>query len=103
MISSDIKTDFRTEKIGLITGTIAFQNESKLYFTEYLDLKYKIDKLTYSFHYQNKDDNLIFRYDNASHKPQLSFKDHKHLQNNILPSKIPGLRNILEEIIGTLI
>jgi len=101
IISSEVKIDFRTEKIGLIKGTIVFLNESKLFFTEYLDLRYKIEKLTYSFHYQDKNGNLKFRYDNASHKPPLGFEDHKHVDGDILQSKIPKLRDVLEEIISS--
>ena len=101
IISSEVKIDFRTEKIGLIKGTIVFLNESKLFFTEYLDLRYKIEKLTYSFHYQDKNGNLKFRYDNASHKPPRGFKDHKHVDGDILQSKIPKLRDVLEEIISS--
>ena len=39
--------------------------------TEYLDLRYKVEKLTYAFHYQQKDGKLIFRYDNASKRRRL--------------------------------
>ena len=101
IISSEVKIDFRTEKIGLIKSTIVFLNESKPLSTEYLDLRHKIEKLTYSFHYQDKNGNLKFSYDNASHKPPLGFKDHKHVDGDILQSKIPKLRDVLEEIISS--
>ncbi|MBI5096848.1 MAG: hypothetical protein HZB32_04280 [Nitrospirae bacterium] len=103
IISSELKIDARTEKIGLINATIIFSNESKLFATEYLDLRYKTEKLTYSFHYQDKNGDLIFRYDNAAHKPVQSFRNHKHIGDTILQSEIPELRNVLEEIIGGLI
>jgi hypothetical protein len=101
--SSATDVDIRTEKIGLIKGEITFLNESKLFFTEYLDLRYKIDKLAYSFHYQDKDGNLIFRFDNASHKPRLDFKEHKHIRGDIIKSGIPQLWEVLEEIISGLL
>lgn len=69
ILASDVSSDFRTEKIGIIRGTIDFIDESSLHFTEYLDLRYGIEKLTYSFHYQDRDGKLICRYDNARHKP----------------------------------
>ncbi len=101
ILSSELKIDARTEKIGLIKCAITFVDESKLLLTEYLDLRYKIEKLGYSFHYQDKDGNLIFRYDNAAHKPSLNFVDHKHTKSGaILQSEIPILRNILEEIVS---
>lgn len=102
IISSEIKIDSRTEKIGLMRGTIVFLDDSKLFFTEYLDLRYKIDKLSYSFHYQDSEGSLLFRYDNARHKPGLDFKDHKHIGEEIVRSDIPELRSVLEEIISDL-
>jgi len=54
ILASEINIDFRTDKIGIIQGSIDFIDESSLHFTEYLDLRYGIDKLTYSFHYQER-------------------------------------------------
>ncbi len=54
ILSSEVESDFRTERIGFIKGKIIFIDDSKFFFTEYLDLRYKIEKLTYSFHYQDK-------------------------------------------------
>lgn len=42
ILSSEVESDFRTDKIGLIKGKIIFIDDSKLFFTEYLDLRYKI-------------------------------------------------------------
>ena len=103
ILSSELKIDARTEKIGLIKGSFVFINESKLFFTEYLDLRYKIEKLAYSFHYQDKNDELIFRYDNAAHKPGHRLKSHKHVKGSILQTEIPNLREVLEEILGGLL
>jgi hypothetical protein len=100
IISSNVTVDFRTEKIGLIKGSLIFINGSELFFKEYLDLRYKIEKLSYSFHYQDKDCLMIFRYDNAAHKPSLGFKEHKHVFDKIFQSEIPNLKEIMEEIIN---
>ncbi|WP_352247025.1 DUF6516 family protein [Candidatus Jettenia sp. AMX1] len=41
----------------------------------------------------------MFRYDNADHKPRLSFNSHKHLSSGeMIQSGIPELSDILEEI-----
>ncbi|MDR4499294.1 MAG: DUF6516 family protein [Candidatus Scalindua sp.] len=100
IITSEIKIDARTQKIGLIKVIIEFADDSKLFVTEYIDLRYKVDKLTYSFHYQDKDRKMIFRYDNALHKPALGFKEHKHFKGEILPFDIPDLKDVLEDIIS---
>jgi len=98
ILSSEVTTDFRTEKIGSIKGIFVFVDGSKLFFTEYLDLRYGTHKQTYSYHYQAKDSKLIFRYDNALHKPKLGCNEHKHVGNDIIPSGIPSLADTLEEI-----
>jgi len=101
IMSSDILTDFRTEKIGLLKGVIGFLDGSTLFFKEYLDLRYRIDKKMYSFHYQDANATLRFRYDNAEHKPALGFHDHKHTSEKIIPSTIPNLQEVLNEIVNT--
>ncbi|MDM8542322.1 DUF6516 family protein [Desulfococcaceae bacterium HSG9] len=100
ILSSDLTADFRTQKIGLIKGMLSFSDDSQLFFKEYVDLRYKIVKETYSFHYQDRDRCLIFRYDNADHKPSPGFTDHKHIGKQVVRSEIPNLREILEEIIN---
>ncbi len=99
ILSSKVESDFRTERIGFIKGKIIFIDDSKLFFTEYLDLRYKFEKLTYSFHYQDKKANLIFRYDNAAHKPSQEFAEHKHTGDMVVQSDVPELKYVLEEII----
>ena len=103
VLTSEVSADTRTEKIGLIKGAIVFLDESKLFFTEYLDLRYKIEKLAYSFHYQNKKGDLIFRYDNARHKPELKYREHKHIKGSVIQCDPPDLRSVLEEIVGNLL
>ena len=94
--------DIRTSKIGTIKGSITFITYSKLFFIEYLDLRYGNDKLSYSFHYQDKENELIFRYDNAVHKPRLAFEGHKHLPDGTIVKAIaPDFFAVLEEIINT--
>ncbi|CAN2041417.1 conserved hypothetical protein [Candidatus Magnetomoraceae bacterium gMMP-15] len=99
ILSSGLTTDFRTKKIGLIRGVLSFYDDSKLFFKEYIDLRYKIEKETYSFHYQDREGGLIFRYDNADHKPSTGFTDHKHIGKQVIRAKVPNLGEVLEEII----
>ena len=79
IVASELNTDARTPKIGVIRGNITFFDGSQLYFNEYVDTRYRLEKLTYAYHYQDVEGNLIFRYDNAAHKPALPFPCHKHL------------------------
>ena len=67
-------------------------------FTEYLDLRYRVDRLSYSFHCQDKEGRLIFRYDDAMHRPALAFKEHKHSKGTIRPTTLPDFRSLLSEV-----
>ena len=40
--SSELSTDFRSDKIGFLSGKITFLDGSTLFFKEYLDLRYRI-------------------------------------------------------------
>ena len=104
IIDSELTTDFRTEKIGIIKGSITFSNNSRLIFTEYLDLRCKIEKLNYSFHYQKQDGLLIFRYDNARHRPSIDAYGHKHLPDGkVSAAEPPLLKDIFTEIMDLLL
>ena len=62
-------------------------------------LIYKKDKQKYSYHYMNKDKEMIFRYDNVQHHRNIkTFPHHKHTPNNIVESKEPTLKQILNEV-----
>ena len=95
----ELNLEPRREQQSYITGSIIFQDESALYFKKYLDyFEGAVDKLMYSYHYQSGANRLIFRYDNARHKPELSFVEHKHQDDEILPAPPPDLADILLEI-----
>jgi len=61
--------------------------------------KNKLEYLGYSYHFQNKDNQLIFRYDNTPHYPDITtFPNHKHLPNKVLESVKPSLVDVVKEI-----
>ena len=97
----EISTDIRSDLTGKIKGSISFMDGSILYFIEVIKINSEVSKLKYSYHYQIKDGNLVFRYDNAPHhKDVKSFPQHKHFSSddNVLISSVPILKNILSEI-----
>jgi hypothetical protein len=63
--------DARSSLHGLIGGIVRFQDGSELHFREYLDAGRHDPRLMYADHYQAADETLIFRYDNANHRPPL--------------------------------
>ncbi|MGB2928764.1 MAG: DUF6516 family protein [Desulfobacterales bacterium] len=57
-------------------------------------------RLNYRYHFQDSQNNLVFRYDNTPHFPDLeSFPHHKHLSNNVISSEEPSAIMAIEEAI----
>jgi len=85
---------------GSIEGRLIFPSESLLEFFEVVLLrKNKIKKIRYAYHYQNKDGEIIFRYDNSPHYPDINtYPHHKHVGSQIEPAEIHDLSEILREI-----
>ena len=100
ILSFSFSVDSRSNYVGFIQGNLEFLQGSHLFFKEYIDLQESIEKLSYSFHYQYHENNLIFRYDNAKHKPDLGYTDHKHIKGKIIKSKIPDIEQVILEIIS---
>ncbi len=87
-----------SNKRGLISGKIHFTDESRLDFVEVKDIE-KQEKIKYSYHYMNSKHEMLFRYDNTKHFPDIaSFPHHKHIKNGINESKEPEMNDVLSEI-----
>jgi hypothetical protein len=70
-----------------------------LHFKEFLDTdRGVVDKLAYSSHCQHADHQLIFRYDNARHRPPLRAPEHKHIAGGVVEASAPTLDEVLVEI-----
>ena len=55
--------------------------------------------LSYRYHFQGKNNKLIFRYDNTPHFPDLeTFPHHKHLPNQVMPTEKPSITEVINEI-----
>ena len=54
--------------------------------------------LGYRYHFQDKQNNLIFRYDNTPHFPGLEgFPHHKHLSDKVAGAEEPSIFKVIEE------
>ncbi|HOU15376.1 MAG TPA: DUF6516 family protein [Anaerolineae bacterium] len=99
IVSFELEVDQRSAIRGLITGRLEFRDASTLHFREYIDLTQFEPRLTYAYHYQTAETALIFRYDNAAHRPMLPYADHKHTPDRIEFSEPPTLAHVLDEIL----
>ncbi len=100
VLDVQISFELRPGNQGYVAGMVLFQDRSTLHFREYLDnAASHVSKLMYSYHYQDGDQQLIFRYDNALHRPMLPFLEHKHVGESIAESQTPALADVLTEIV----
>lgn len=85
---------------GIIEGRLKFYDGSLLDFDEVVLLQSEqLVKLRYAYHYQSASGDIIFRYDNAPHYPNIiTYPHHKHVGSNVEPTQVPDLSEILNEI-----
>lgn len=106
----DVERLFADETIpgreGTFEGRLRFWDGSLLELIETLVVRgFVVVKIDYSYHYQDRADQLIFRYDNAPHHPEVAtFPHHKHLfdeqnrRETIVAAAPPHLHDVLREI-----
>ncbi len=91
---------------GVIEGRLRFWDGSLLEFVEILVVRgFIVVKTDYTYHYQDSENRLIFRYDNAPHHPEVAtFPHHKHILEGsnqhemIMDTGPPHLHDVLREI-----
>ncbi|MEA2040211.1 MAG: DUF6516 family protein [Thermodesulfobacteriota bacterium] len=100
IVESSLLKDRRSLHIGIIEGELLFADESVLHFIEFVNVKDTIEVYKYSYHYQDRNGDLIFRYDMAPHHREMqTFPHHKHtLSNKVIEAPCPTLEQILNEI-----
>jgi hypothetical protein len=101
VIQSRLTKDRRSLHIGFTEGRIDFIDGSVLHFMEFADARGN-ERYKYSYHYQDRDGEMIFRYDMAPHHQEIAtFPHHKHISSqDVTVSDAPNLSEILEEIGG---
>ncbi|PSF29450.1 hypothetical protein C7H19_24335 [Aphanothece hegewaldii CCALA 016] len=59
----------------------------------------QVTYIDYRYHFQDAQNNLIFRYDSTPHFPNLSsFPHHKHLFDDVIACEKPHLADVLQEV-----
>ena len=54
--------------------------------------------LGYRYHFQDRQNNLVFRYDNTPHFPGLEgFPHHKHLPDKVAGAEEPSILKVIEQ------
>ena len=87
-----------SDEKGFIDGQIIFIDDSILEFSEVKSTEIP-EKIKYRYHYRSFNNNLIFRYDNAKHFPDIStFPHHKHLPQDVIGCKETDISSVLDEV-----
>ena len=97
----NLQVDQRSMLRGFISGILAFEDDSELHFSEFVDLTQSEPRLMYSYHYQDSEKGLVFRYDNAAHRPPLPQAEHKHTTSSVSPTSAPTFVQVIDEILET--
>ncbi|WDN90757.1 hypothetical protein BuS5_03728 [Desulfosarcina sp. BuS5] len=101
--SIDIREEIRANKQAILNVKVVLINQFVLHIKEYIDAKYGINRVSYAYQYQDRTGRLIFRYDNAAHRPVLGFNEHKHLSDGtIYEAALPDLIDFIDEVISHL-
>jgi len=80
-------------RIRFAKGYLLELNEAT--FVEHGNIKH----LGYRYHFQDEKNELIFRYDNTPHYPDLkSFPHHKHSSREVIAAEKPSIPTVLEEV-----
>jgi len=100
ILETSLLKDKRSLHIGIIEGGLIFTDESVLHFIEFVNVKETAEVYKYSYHYQDRNGNLIFRYDMAPHHREVeTFPHHKHIHSNkVMAPSAPALAQVLDEI-----
>lgn len=85
---------------GFIGGVLHFEDGSELHFRECVDASAPEPRLMYAYHYQHADTNLVFRYDNAAHKPALPQVEHKRPTEGVEMTGASMFEGVIDEILG---
>ncbi len=91
--------DQRSSLRGFIAGLLQFNDGSELHFREFVDISLPELRLMYAYHYQDANQDLISRYDNAAHRPPLPQTEHKHTPAGVQVSPAPTLAQVVDEIL----
>lgn len=92
----NLQVDQRSSVRGFISGSLQFDDDSELHFREFVDTTLDGLKLMYAYHYQDANNDMVFRYDNAAHRPPLPQAEHKHTSSGISAAPAPTLAQVID-------
>lgn len=107
VLNSRQDIDVKLFQIDILTIGVELSSELRFHVGSRLNIVEQLEpvgerdynRVAYKFHYQDRNGNLIFRYDNSPHYPHLAtFPAHKHTSNAVIEAEPPDLNEVLAEI-----
>ena len=97
--NAEISLDDR-RTLWFLRGDVYFIDNSRLHFRELYIQEPQFYKKSYVYHYQDADEKLIFRYDNAPHYPNLeNAPHHQHFgSEKVISASLPDMDGVIKEI-----
>ncbi|HSM82431.1 MAG TPA: DUF6516 family protein [Nodosilinea sp.] len=96
----EVSADLRSGDQAVLKANVLFVDASELYIRMFYLGGRANTLLSYAYQYQREDGTLIFRYDNARHKPELGFDCHKHqADGQIVAAPPPRIEDLVQEVI----
>lgn len=86
-----LQIDQRSVWLGFIAGIPKFDDDSELHLRDYVDVTLSQPKVMVMYHYQDAERQLIFRCDNATHRPPLTVAEYKHALSALTITPAPTL------------
>ena len=82
---------------GFIRFAIKFIDDSELHVFEHIDST--LHKTDYSYHWQDREKNMIARWDNSPHHPEVAtFPHHMHIKETVRAIKEPTFPDVLKKV-----
>lgn len=94
-----LQVDQRSALQGFLAGALQFGDGAELHFREFVNISQSEPRIMYAYHYQDANADLIFRYDNAAHRPVLPHATHKHTPSGVEAAPAPTLVEVLDHVL----
>ncbi|WP_017299754.1 toxin-antitoxin system TumE family protein [Nodosilinea nodulosa] len=99
-ISIEISADLRSGDQAVLKAKIVLLDATEIHIRVFYLGGSANTLSSYAYQYQQADGTLIFRYDNARHKPDLGFECHKHqADGKIVAAEPPRIEDLVQEVI----
>ena len=101
VIQTDISFDEISEEECYIRGVLTLIEGYELHIAEYVVTEPEFKRLKYRFHLQSPESQMIARWDNAPHHPEIkTHPDHLHVAKKVKPNPPVDIPQVLAVVLS---